>query len=280
MTDRTFPTQEDVVLSVIIPCYNEERTIEQILTAVKAIPIATEVICVDDGSTDKTADKLQVMQKEGLVDVLEIQPVNRGKGAAIRLGIEVASGDVIVVQDADLEYDPREISYLIEPILTGKADAVYGSRFRGGEPGRVLYFWHRVGNGLLTLFSNMMTNLNLTDMETCYKVIRADLAKKLTLTSNRFGFEPEVTARLAHAGARIYEVGISYYGRTYAEGKKINWKDGVAAFWHILRYNLVQHEKANWALDLGSFDVVLHQRQRKGNNLMATREPEKEVMVS
>lgn len=246
-----------IVLSVIVPCYNEERTVAHVAAAVRAIPLQTEIICIDDGSTDATVAILQRLEAEGTIDHLLIQPQNQGKGAAIRAGIQAATGDILVVQDADLEYDPQEIQHLIEPILAGKADAVYGSRFRGGLPGRVLYFWHRVGNSLLTLCSNMMTNLNLTDMETCYKVIRLDLAKQLHLTSNRFGFEPEVTAQLAHARARIYEIGISYYGRTYAEGKKINWKDGVAAFWHILRYNLRRRGAAGSAEALPPFSKVV-----------------------
>jgi glycosyltransferase involved in cell wall biosynthesis len=227
----------DILLSVVVPCYNEARTIERIVEAVHAIPLATEIICVDDCSSDETASVLQRLRANGRVAHLCRHDVNRGKGAAIRSGMAVATGDVVVVQDADLEYDPLELPVLLGPILQGKADAVYGSRFRGGQPGRVLYFWHSVGNALLTLLSNMLTNLNLTDMETCYKVIRADLAKSLRLTSDRFGFEPEVTARLAQSGARIFEIGISYYGRTYAEGKKIGWKDGLAALGHIVLFS-------------------------------------------
>jgi glycosyltransferase involved in cell wall biosynthesis len=192
---------------------------------------------VDDGSTDGTPEILRRLHSEGVIEVLALQEKNAGKGAAVRKGIEAATGDIIVIQDADLEYDPNDLPDLLEPILDGRADAVFGSRFLGGVH-RVLYFWHRLGNGLLTLLSNMMTDLNLTDMETCYKMVRADLMKSLPLTANRFGIEPELTARLAQARARIYEVPISYSGRTYAEGKKIGWKDGVAAFWHILRFNL------------------------------------------
>jgi glycosyltransferase involved in cell wall biosynthesis len=192
---------------------------------------------VNDASTVETGALLDRLAAEGLVDRVIHHPENRGKGAALRSGIAAATGHVIVVQDADLEYDPADLPGLLAPIQAGKADAVYGSRFQGG-PHRVLFFWHAVGNRLLTLLSNMLTKLNLTDMETCYKLVRADVLKRLPLRSNRFGFEVEVTARLAQAGARVWELPISYSGRTYAEGKKITWRDGVAAFFHILRYNL------------------------------------------
>ncbi len=225
-------------LSVVVPVYNEEATAERLLRRVREVPLNLEVICVDDASTDRTLDVLERLEAEGVIDVLARHEKNRGKGAAVKTGIRHATGDVIVIQDADLEYDPRELPRLLEPIADGRADAVFGSRFLAG-PHRVLYFWHRVGNGLLTLVSNMLTDLNLTDMETCYKMVRADLMKSLPLRTDRFGIEPELTARLAQAGARIYEVPISYSGRTYAEGKKIGWKDGVAAFWHILRANLL-----------------------------------------
>jgi glycosyltransferase involved in cell wall biosynthesis len=196
-----------------------------------------EIIVVDDCSTDGTRDILKA-EIEPLVSRVIYHPINCGKGAALRTGFAAATGDAVIVQDADLEYDPRELPRLMEPILDGRADAVFGSRFLGG-PHRVLYFWHSLGNRLLTLLSNMLTDLNLTDMETCYKMVRADLLKSLPLTTDRFGFEPELTARLAQAGARIYEVPISYSGRTYAEGKKIGWRDGLAAFWHIARTNLM-----------------------------------------
>jgi glycosyltransferase involved in cell wall biosynthesis len=224
-------------VSVLIPVYNEEATLEALVDQVRAVPMQMEIICVNDGSRDGSSAILDRLLASGKIDQLFHQPENRGKGAAIRKAIELADGDVLVVQDADLEYDPAEIPTLLGPIEAGKADAVFGSRFLGG-PHRVLYFWHSVGNSLLTLTSNMFTDLNLTDMETCYKVIRTPLAKKLILTTNRFGFEPEVTARLAQAKARIWELPISYSGRTYEEGKKIGWKDGVAAFWHILRFNM------------------------------------------
>jgi len=234
---RTPLPAADLVLSVLIPVYNERETIERLLDEVHSVSLRKEVICVDDCSTDGTREVLKRLHAEGRIDRLEMHEANRGKGAAIRTAMKVSTGNVVIVQDADLEYDPADWPVLLEPIIDGRADAVFGSRFLGG-PHRVLYFWHSVGNRALTTFSNMLTNLNLTDMETCYKAIRGDLARSLRLTSDRFGFEPEVTARLAHARARIYEVPISYSGRTYAEGKKIGWRDGVAAIWHILRYNL------------------------------------------
>jgi glycosyltransferase involved in cell wall biosynthesis len=226
-----------VKLSILIPVYNEAGTIEHVVDRVRGIPASTEIIAVDDASRDGSGDVLERLRAAGKIDQLVRHPVNRGKGAAIRSGIAHATGDVVVIQDADLEYDPLDLPALLGPIAAGKADAVYGSRFQGG-PHRVLYFWHAVGNSFLTLLSNMFTNLNLTDMETCYKVIRADLLKRLPLRSNRFGFEVEITARLSQAGARIWELPISYSGRTYAEGKKITWRDGFAAIFHILRYNL------------------------------------------
>jgi len=228
----------DVVLSVLVPAYDEAPTIETALDRLAAVPLRLEVIVVNDGSRDATGAVLDSLKAKGKVHTVVHHPVNRGKGAAIRSAIAAATGDVMVVQDADLEYDPAELPKLILPILDGRADAVFGSRFMGGAPHRVLYFWHRLGNGLLTLLSNMLTDLNLTDMETCYKMVRTDVMRRLTLTTNRFGFEPELTARLAQARARVYEVAISYSGRTYAEGKKIGWKDGAAAVWHILRFNL------------------------------------------
>jgi glycosyltransferase involved in cell wall biosynthesis len=237
MRGRTPIERDEVRLSVLIPVYNERDTIELILDQVHSVPVQKEVICVNDCSKDGTEAILDRLHAEGRIDRLIHKPVNEGKGAAIRTAMQASTGNVVIVQDADLEYDPADWPQLLEPIIRGQADAVFGSRFLSGEH-RVLYYWHSIGNWLLTTVSNMFTNLNLTDMETCYKAIRGDVARSLVLTSDRFGFEPEVTARLAKAGVRIYEVPISYSGRTYAEGKKIGWKDGVAAFWHIVRYNL------------------------------------------
>jgi glycosyltransferase involved in cell wall biosynthesis len=227
-------------LSVVIPCFNEAGTIEAIVEAVRANPIEqTELIVVDDGSTDGTVDVLRT-KLEGRVDRLVCHDRNRGKGAALRSGFAVATGQIVLVQDADLEYDPRDYPRLLEPILDGRADVVFGSRFAGGEPHRVLYFWHYVLNRLLTTFSNMCTNLNLTDMETCYKAFRRELLTSFELEESGFGFEPEFTAKVARLGCRIYEVGVSYSGRTYHEGKKIGWRDGLRAIWCIVKYNLLR----------------------------------------
>lgn len=233
-----------VRVSVVIPVFNERRTVESLLRRVREVPLRLEVIVVDDGSSDGTRDILPRLEGE-LIDVLVMHEVNQGKGAALRTGFKHASGDVVVVQDADLEYDPREFPMLLEPILRGQADAVYGSRFLGG-PHRVLYFWHSIGNRVLTLLSNMFTDVNLTDMETCYKMIRRELLDILPLSANRFGIEPELTARLAQAGARIWELPISYDGRSYAEGKKIGWKDGVSALWSIWKYNVFPPKVPKW----------------------------------
>jgi len=227
-------------LSVVIPCYNEAQTIRALVERVRAAPgPAKEIIVVDDGSRDGTRDLLRT-QLAPLVDKIIFHEANQGKGAALRTGFAAATGDIVIPQDADLEYDPQEYPKLIQPILDGKADVVFGSRFMGGEPHRVLYFWHRVGNSLLTLLSNMATNLNLTDMETCYKVFRREVLGKITIEENRFGFEPEITAKVAKLGVPIYEVGISYAGRTYAEGKKIGWRDGCRALWVIFKFNFLR----------------------------------------
>jgi len=235
----TVISNRDPLLSVIVPAYNEAETVEHVIRRLRELPLRLEVIAVNDASRDATGLVLDQLAAEGVLQRVIHHPTNRGKGAALRSGIAAATGDVIVVQDADLEYDPADLPRLLEPIRSGRADAVYGSRFQGG-PRRVLFFWHSVGNRVLTLVSNMFTNLNLTDVETCYKVVRRDLLQRLPLSSDRFGFEVEITARLSQAGARIWELPISYSGRTYAEGKKITWRDGLAALWHIARYNLVR----------------------------------------
>ncbi|MBP9889115.1 MAG: glycosyltransferase family 2 protein [Leptospiraceae bacterium] len=226
-------------LSIVIPCYNEKNTIQNILEVVRKVPIEDkEIIVVDDCSKDGTRNLLQNELKH-LVDRLILHEVNQGKGAALRTGFQAAKGDIVIVQDADLEYDPFEIPTVIDPIAKGKADVVFGSRFLGAGPHRVVYYWHRLGNMVLTTLSNMFTNINLTDMETCYKAFRREIIQSIKIEENRFGFEPEITAKLTKIKEiRIYEVGISYYGRTYAEGKKIGWKDGVRAIWCILKYNL------------------------------------------
>jgi len=225
-------------LSVVIPCYNETGTLRAVLNSVIDAPgPEKEIIVVDDGSTDGTRQLLEQDVDGKLARVIYLEH-NQGKGAALRAGFAVATGEIIIVQDADLEYDPRDYPALIEPIIDDRADVVYGSRFMGQRPHRVLYFWHRVGNGLLTLLSNMFTNLNLTDMETGYKAFRREVIQSITIEEDRFGFEPEITAKIARGHYRIYEVGIGYFGRTYDEGKKIGWKDGVRAIWCILKYNL------------------------------------------
>ena len=231
------PSAERPLLSVVIPCFNEAATILDLLERVRSAPVASkQIIVVDDGSTDGTRELLQGLHAGDLTVLLHER--NRGKGAALATGFAAARGEICIVQDADLEYDPAEYPLVIGPIVQGKADVVFGSRFQGAAPHRVVYFWHRVGNGVLTLLSNMFTDLNLTDMETCYKAFRTEIIQAIRIREQRFGFEPEITAKLARRRCRIYEVGISYYGRTYDEGKKIGWKDGVRAIWCILKYNL------------------------------------------
>ncbi len=224
-------------LSVVIPCFNELATIESVIKSVKKCGIRSlEIIIVDDCSTDGTREVLRTLESQ--VDQVIYHSRNQGKGAALRSGFRAVTGDIVIVQDADLEYDPQEFSIVIEPILEGKADVVYGSRFIGGHPHRVVYYWHMVGNQFLTTLSNILTNINLTDMETCYKAFRREIIQAIQIEENRFGFEPEITAKIARMECKIYEVGISYYGRTYKEGKKIGWKDGFRAIFCILKYNL------------------------------------------
>ena len=233
-----------MTLSVVIPVYNERATLRTIVSRVLAVPIQIELVCVDDGSNDGSREVLAELAACYPQMKLLFQPRNIGKGAALRRGIQEATGDYVVVQDADLEYDPSEYSILLEPLVQGKADVVYGSRFMGGRPHRVLYFWHSVGNWVLTLFSNCVTNLNLTDMETCYKIFRREVIQSIPLEENRFGFEPEITVKVAKRRLRVYEVGISYSGRTYEEGKKIGWKDGVRAIWCLVKYSLKKLPRA------------------------------------
>ena len=238
-------------LSVVVPVYNEEKNIEIILCKLRdtnsVYEITKEIIIVNDCSTDNTVQKVeQFIRTHPALDIVFIShEVNRGKGAAVRNGIKNATGDLVIIQDADLEYDPSEFDLLLKPFMNDMADVVYGSRFMGGNPHRILFFWHSIGNKMLTMMSNMFTNLNLTDMETCYKMFRREIIQSIELKENRFGFEPEVTAKIARlANIRIYEVGISYYGRTYLEGKKINWKDGFRGIYCILKYNIFQRSKS------------------------------------
>ncbi len=229
---------DSITLSIIIPCYNERDTIENIISAVISSPVRhKEIIVVDDCSTDGTRDIL-ANRIAPLVNKIIYHDINQGKGAALRTGIAAATGDVVIIQDADLEYDPQEYPLLLGPFIREKADVVFGSRFMGGKPHRVVYYWHSLGNWALTTLSNMFTNINLTDMETCYKAFRREIIQSIAIEESRFGFEPEITAKVAKMGCRIYEVGISYYGRTYSEGKKIGWKDGFRAVYCIVKYNL------------------------------------------
>jgi glycosyltransferase involved in cell wall biosynthesis len=225
-------------LSIVIPIYNERSTLRQVIERVLAVPLDLEILCVDDGSKDGSTEILAELQAQHAQVRVLLQPQNLGKGAALRRGIQEASGDFVIIQDADLEYDPSDYPRLLEPLIENKADVVYGSRFLGSGPHRVLYFWHSVGNSLLTLLSNCLTNINLSDMETCYKVFRREVIQSIPIEENRFGFEPEITVKIAKRRLRIYEVGISYWGRTYEEGKKIGWKDGVRALWCLLKYSM------------------------------------------
>jgi glycosyltransferase involved in cell wall biosynthesis len=234
-------------LSVVVPCYNENATVHDVIEKVAVSPWVAEIVVIDDGSTDGTREKVSLLGRTWKNPDVELRVLlhrtNRGKGAALRTGFAEATANYVVVQDADLEYDPRDYGVLLEPLLTGNADVVYGSRFLGGRPHRVLYFWHYMGNKFLTLLSNMFTDLNLSDMETCYKVFRRDVIQSIRINEDRFGFEPEVTAKVAAGRWRVYEVGISYSGRTYAEGKKIGWRDGVRAVYCIVRYSFTARKK-------------------------------------
>jgi glycosyltransferase involved in cell wall biosynthesis len=226
-------------LSVVMPVYNEQATVEQVIAHVLAVPLDIELICVDDGSSDGSREILSRLQQAHAQLRVELQPRNMGKGAALRRGIQLATGDFVIIQDADLEYDPSDYPALLRPLLEDKADVVYGSRFLGSAPHRVLYFWHSVANKILTTVSNALTNINLTDMETCYKIFRREIIQSIPIEEDRFGFEPEITVKIAKRRLRIYEVGISYWGRTYEEGKKITWKDGARALFCLIKYSLI-----------------------------------------
>ena len=231
-------------LSVVMPIYNERNTLRSVIQRVLSVPLDIELLCVDDGSSDGSTEILSELRAEHENLRFFLQPHNMGKGAALRRGIQEATGDFVIVQDADLEYDPQDYPTLLAPLIQGKADVVYGSRFLGSGPHRVLYFWHSVGNWILTLLSNCLTNINLSDMETCYKAFRREVIQSIPIEENRFGFEPEITVKVAKRRLRIYEVGISYWGRTYEEGKKIGWKDGVRALWCLLKYSIKEPVKA------------------------------------
>ena len=229
--------KDQILLSVIVPCFNEINTLDKVINKIQKSPVdSKEIIIVDDYSTDGSRELLKKVSSKNIKTIFHDR--NRGKGASLDSGISIAKGKIIIIQDADLEYDPDEYPRIISPIIEDKADVVYGSRFQGGQPHRVVYFWHSVGNGFLTLLSNIFTDINLTDMETCYKAFRREIIQKIKIEEKRFGFEPEITAKISKLNCRIYEVGISYYGRTYKEGKKIGWRDGVRAIWCILKYNL------------------------------------------
>jgi glycosyltransferase involved in cell wall biosynthesis len=252
-------------VSVVMPVYNERATLRQVVERVLAVPFEVELLCVDDGSQDGSREMLADLQKEYRQVQVFLQPKNIGKGAALRRGIQAARGDFVIIQDADLEYDPLDYHALLDPLIQGKADVVYGSRFLGAAPHRVLYFWHSVGNRLLTLLSNCLTNINLTDMETCYKAFRRDVVQSIPIQEDRFGFEPEITVKVAKRRLRIYEVGISYWGRTYEEGKKIGWKDGARAVWCLLKYSFTESSSAR-PYALPEHEQVSQSTQKQASN--------------
>jgi glycosyltransferase involved in cell wall biosynthesis len=251
-------------LSVVMPVYNERATLRAVVERVLAVPLEIELLCVDDGSNDGSREILAELQTHPEVRVF-LQPHNMGKGAALRRGIQEATGDFVIIQDADLEYDPAEYPVLLGPLVDGKADVVYGSRFLGAGPHRVLYFWHSVGNSLLTLLSNCLTNINLSDMETCYKVFRREIIQSIPIEENRFGFEPEITVKVAKRRLRIYEVGIGYWGRTYEEGKKIGWKDGFRALWCLLKYSILERSRSASAVPGINAELTLSERSTKSD---------------